>query len=177
MKLKNMISMWTVLTALFGCTNLMHAQTLTDTIISPEKAVPTVHQTLEGTWLFELRRPGQTAILLHLETYHSDGTVIGVNADGTQTAGHGIWIRVGDRKFLQTGFVFSFNEARTLTTISKVRINVQLSPDGQTLKGTQEVVIMDAAGKVTATIPGGSFTGTRLKPEIPGDFYDFLKLP
>ena len=168
---------FTALAALMANMPLLHGQSLLDSIRTPEKAVATVNQTLEGTWLFELRRPGQPTPLLHLETYHPDGTVIGVNADGSQSTGHGVWVRVGDRKFLQTGFVFSFNESRALTTISKVRINVQVSLDGQSLKGTQEVVIIDSTGKVTATIPGGSFSGVRLSPEIPGDFYDFQKLP
>jgi hypothetical protein len=30
----------------------VHAQGLLETIITPEKAVPVVNQTLEGTWLF-----------------------------------------------------------------------------------------------------------------------------
>ena len=186
MKLMNVISTlaisgsrslaFTVLAATLASTTLVQAQSPLDTIRTPEKAVATVNQSLEGTWLFELRPPGQAAIL-HLETYLPNGTVIGVNANGAQTTGHGIWIRVGDRKFLQTGFVFSFNESRVFTAMSKVRVNVQLSPDGQTLKGTQEVILMDPAGKVTATIPGGTFSGVRLSPEIPGDFYDFQKLP
>jgi hypothetical protein len=80
---------------------------------------------------------------------------------------------VGDRKFLITTFVFSFNESRALTTIIKVRGNVRLSADGETVKGTQEVVLLDREGRVMATIPGNTFTGVRLTPEIPGDFYDF----
>ncbi|MDQ6706930.1 MAG: hypothetical protein M3Z85_13265, partial [Acidobacteriota bacterium] len=96
-------------------------------------------------------------------------------ADGTQSSHHGGWLRVGDHKFLITTFLFSFNESRAFTTILKVRGNVQLSVDGQTVKGTQEVVLLDPSGKVMATIPGGTFTGVRLTPEIPGDFYDFQK--
>jgi hypothetical protein len=44
------------------------------------------------------------------------------------------------------------------------------------VKGTTELVIMDRDGKVTATIPGGTYSGVRLSPEIPGDFYDFQKV-
>jgi hypothetical protein len=84
---------------------------------------------------------------------------------------------VGDRKFLITTFAFSFNESRAFTTILKIRGNVQLSVDGQTVKGTQEVVVMDREGKVIATVPGGTFTGVRLTPEISGDFYDFQNAP
>ncbi len=154
----------------------MQAQGLGEVLRTPEKAVPVVNQTLAGTWLYELRRGGQPATqppVLLLIQFNPDGTITAAAADGTQSSHHGNWLRVGDRKFLITTFVFSFNESRAFTTIIKVRGNVQLSTDGQTVRGTQEVVLLDREGKVMATIPGGTFTGVRLTPEIPGDFYDF----
>lgn len=154
----------------------MQAQGLGEVIRTPEKSVPVVNQTLAGTWLYELRRGGQPATqppVLLLIQFNPDGAITAASADGTQSSNLGNWLRVGDHKFLITTFLFSFNESRTLTTIIKVRGNVQLSADGQTVKGTQEVVLLDREGKVMATIPGGAFTGTRLTPEIPGDFYDF----
>jgi hypothetical protein len=36
---------------------------------------------------------------------------------------------------------------------------------------------MDPTGRVLNTIPGGTYSGVRLSPEIPADFYDFQKLP
>lgn len=154
----------------------MQAQGLGDAIRTPEKAVPVVNQTLAGTWLYELRRGGQPAAqapVLLLIQFGADGAITAAAADGSQSSHHGIWLRVGDRKFLMTTFLFSFNESRAFTTIIKVRANIQLSADGQTAKGTQEVVLLDREGKVMASIPGGTFTGVRLSPEIPGDFYDF----
>ena len=44
------------------------------------------------------------------------------------------------------------------------------------MSGTTEVVVMNREGNVMATIPGGTYTGVRLSPEIPADFYDFQKL-
>ena len=158
----------------------VQAQSILDTIRTPDKAVPTVNEVLEGTWLQELRRPGQPATappVLNLGTYHADGTVAASAADGTQSTAHGVWIRVGDRKFLQTMYTFNFDANRVLTTVFKVRINVELSSDGQTLTGTTELVIIDGTGKVNATVPGGTFSAVRLGTEIPGDFYDFQKLP
>ena len=73
-------------------------------------------------------------------------------------------------------FALNFNESQVLTTVTKVRINVQLSPDGQAMGGTTEVVILNPEGKVMATIPGGTYSAIRLSPEIPGDFYDFQKV-
>jgi len=156
------------------------AQGIQDNIRTADKSVPVINQTLEGTWLLELRRPGQPATqpaVLNLITFQKDGTATASSSDGTQTASQGTWVRVGDRKFLQTMIVFNFDASRALTTVFKVRINAQTSPDGQTIKGTTELVMMDRDGKVLNTIPGGSYTGTRLSPEIPGDFYDFQKLP
>jgi hypothetical protein len=168
-----------ILAAVALSTAHVQAQSILDTITTPEKAVPTVNQVLDGTWLQELRRPGQPATqppVLNLGTYHPDGTVVASAADGTQGTAHGVWVRVGDRKFLQTMYVFNFDANRALTTVFKVRINVQLSADGKTANGTTELVIMDRNGNVTATIPGGSYSAVRLGAEIPGDFYDFQKV-
>jgi hypothetical protein len=168
-----------IFAALTASTAHLQAQGLLQAITTPEKAVSTVNQTLDGTWLLELRRPGAPATLppvLNLITFQPDGTAVASNADGTQATNHGVWVRVGDHKYLQTMFVFNFDASRVLTTIFKVRINAQVSPDGQTVKGTTELVIMDPTGKVLNTIPGGTYTGVRLSPEIPGDFYDFQKV-
>jgi hypothetical protein len=127
----------------------------------------------------ELRRPGAPATqppTLNLITFQPDGTAVASSADGTQASSHGVWVRVGDRKFLQTMYVFGFDVSRALTIVSKVRINAQVSADGQTMNGTTEVVLMDPAGKVQNTIPGGTYSGVRLSPEIPGDFYNFQKV-
>jgi hypothetical protein len=152
----------------------VQAQGLLQTITAQEKAVPVVNQTLEGTWLLELRRAGQPAGQLpvsKLIVFHRDGTV--VDAGSALGSALGLWIRVGDRKFLQTMFALNFNESQVLMTVTKVRVNVQLSTDGQTMTGTTEVVILDPQGKVMTTIPGSTYSAVRLRTEIPGDFYDF----
>ena len=108
-----------------------------------------------------------------LITFFSDGTSLGSPADGAQTATHALWIRVGDRKFLGTGYFFGFNESRVLTTITKLRINWQLSADGKTLTGTTEAVVLDRDGKVIGTFPGATNSAVRLSVEKPADFDAF----
>ena len=155
---------------------LTPAQGLLNTITVPEKAVAVVNQSLVGTWLLELRRPGAPATqptVLNLITFQPDGTAVASTSDGALATNHGVWARVGDRRFLQTMFVFAFNEARVLTTLTKVRINVLVSVDGKSVKGTTEVAVLDRDGRVMVTIPGGTYTGVRLSPEIPADFYTF----
>ncbi len=157
-------------------TSAAQAQGLLDTIRTPDKAVVPANQTLEGTWMSELRPAGLPATLPaipNLATFHRDGTMTASAADGTQTSSHGVWVRVGDRKFLATIVLFNFNEARVLTTITKARINLQVSLDGQSVTGTNEVVVMDRNGTVRATIPGGTTSGVRLSPEKPDDFNEF----
>ncbi len=140
----------------------------------PEKAVVPRNPTLTGTWMLELRRPGQTVVTPGLVTYLAEGTCIGPTADGNTSPSQGVWVRVTDGKFLQTMYIFNYDEKRVLTTISKVRITVQLSDDGLTSKGTTEAVVMDKDGKEMATIPGGSYRGVRLTAEKPADFEAFL---
>ncbi len=169
-----------LLTALIAAAPRINAQGLLQSIITPDRAVPTVHQTLEGTWMAELRPPGLPAAapaIPNISTFGPDGSLIASGSDGTQSTAHGVWIRVGDRRFLETVFVFAFDANRALTTITKVRVNILLSADGLTFTGTNEIVVMDRTGKVMATIPGGTTSGVRLSPEIPADFYDFQKMP
>jgi len=168
-----------IFTLLLASTVPAQAQGLLGMIRTPEKAVATVNQSLEGTWLSELRPAGLPATqpsIPNLVTFSPDGTVVASSSDGTQSSAHGVWVRVGDRKFLMTVFLFNFSETRVLTTITKARINLQVSLDGQTVKGTNEVVVMDRSGKVMARIPGGTTSSIRLSPEIPDDFYDFQKV-
>jgi hypothetical protein len=157
----------------------IQAQGILQSIIAPDKAVAVVNQTLDGTWLSEIRPatlPAGAPAILNFVTFNSNGTLTASSSDGTQSVAHGLWIRVGDRKFLQTVFIFNYDANRVLTTITKARINIQMSLDGQTTKTTNEVVILDRTGKVMATIPGGTGSAVRLSPEIPGDFYDFQKV-
>ena len=71
-----------------------------------------------------------------------------------------------------TTFLFTFDASRVFT-ILKVRGNVQLAADGQTASGTQEIAVMNRKGRTLSTVPGGTFMGVRLSPEIAGDFHDF----
>lgn len=168
-----------VFAALVSSTAHVQAQGLLQSIITPDKAVAVVNQTAEGVWLQEIRPPELPPAappVLNLATVYPNGTFVASGSDGTQSAHHGVWVRVGDRKFLMTAFLFKYDANRVLTNIVKVRINLQVSLDGQTSKSTSEVVVMDRNGKVLATIPGGTGTAVRLSPEIPADFNDFQKV-
>jgi hypothetical protein len=165
-----------IFAALVAGASHVQAQGLLQAINTPEKAVPVINQTLTGTWLSELRRPGPTGLLPPIPTlitFSSDGTSVASPADGSQSATHGLWVRVGDRRFLATGYFFGFNESRVLTTITKLRINFQVSADGKTLTGTTEAVVLDRDGTVIGTFPGATNSAVRLSAEKPADFDAF----
>jgi hypothetical protein len=153
---------------------------LQEKITTADKAVPVVNQALSGTWVSELRVALPTGLQPPspgLVTFSSDGTMLASSSNGTWSTLHGLWIRVGDRKFLATTYYFTFNESRVVTSIAKARINYQLSSDGKTVTGTMEVVLFKPDGEVIGTFPGTTVSLTRLSTEIPGDFYEFQKLP
>jgi hypothetical protein len=169
-------SIFLIFAALIAGAAHVQAQGLLEAISTPEKAVPVINQTLTGTWLSQLRRVDPTGLLPPIPTlitFSSDGTIVAAPADVSQTATHGLWVRVGDRRFLATGFFFGFNESRVLATITKLRINFQVSADGKTLTGTTEAVVMDPDGKVINTFPGATNSAVRLYAEKPGDFDAF----
>ena len=167
-----------VFAALIGSTATVQAQGLLQSIVTPEKAVDALNQTMEGTWLSEARPAGTPADALPLynfSTYHPGGNVTLAASNGNQAEGHGVWVRVGDRKFLATLFFFIYDANRVVINVIKSRVNLQLSLDGKTSKSTNEVVIMDPTGKILATIAGGTGTAVRLSLETPADFEDFQK--
>ena len=95
----------------------VRAQGLLEAVNTTDRAVTAISQSLTGTWLLELRRPGQPAgqpPVSKLIVFHRDGTV--VDAGSSLGSALGLWIRVGDRKFLQTMFGLNFNESQVLTT-------------------------------------------------------------
>ena len=122
----------------------------------------------------ELRGPATRPNRPLLVTFHDSGTATASSSSGTESAHAGIWVRVGDRKFLQTMYVFVCNEQRVLAAINKVRITAQLDDRGTTIHGPAEIVVMDALGHVT-TIRGVEYTGVRLIVERSADAEDFLR--
>ena len=168
-----------LIATLMTSTALVQAQSLLDTIRTPALAVPVVNQDLAGTWVQELLLPGQApgSGTLNFVTFQPDGTTISIGSDGNRSPAFGLWTRVGDRKFLVTNFLFIYDQNRVIANVTKVRANMQVSADGLTMIMIAEIAVMDRAGKVLATTPGGTVKGTRLSLELPADFNDFQKLP
>ena len=107
---------------------------LLDRINAPDKIVPSISQTLTGTWMLELRPAGVPIVAPAIVTYLAEGTAVGPTSDGNHSNSQGVWVRVGDRKFIQTMFIFFFDEKRVINGMQKVRIAVSLSADASALR-------------------------------------------
>lgn len=149
---------------------------LLGSFVTPDRATLSINQTLTGTWATLARRaaiPGaplsSPAPLFFV--FHADGNMTGYSADSSFS---GVWTRVAERKFLVTYFALNTNEARAVTSIAKIRLTTQISADGNSLEGSQEVVVFDLDGKLLFTALGGSHTSVRVSPEKPADYDAFL---
>ncbi len=164
--------------ALAGTAGFAQDPTLLDTIITPERAQSPINQTLTGAWAALVKRaappgapvPDPSPVFL---TFHSDGTMTGSGV-GTDSAFQGVWMRVGDRKFLVTYLAFNYDDTRKVVSIAKIRMTTQIDAAGVALQGRQEVLVVDPAGKALFTALGGSHAMVRLSPEKPADFEAFL---
>lgn len=96
------------------------------------------------------------------------------NPNGADSSFSGVWTRVAERKFLVTYFAFNYNEARAVTSIGKNRLTTQISADGNSLEGTQEVVVFDPDGQLLFTALVRSHTSVRVTPEKPANYDAFL---
>ena len=151
---------------------------LLDNIITADRAITPINQTLTGTWSALGRRaappgtpiPPPAPIFF---VFHGDGTMTGSGA-GNDSSFSGVWMRVGDRKFLITYYVLNYNDARALVSIAKIRMTTQLDADGHTLHGNQEVLAIDPNGNTLFTALGGTHSMIRLGTEKPADFDAFL---
>lgn len=144
--------------------------------VTPDRATLSTNQTLTGAWATLARRaaiPGEPISpptpLFYV--FHADGNMTGYNAIASFS---GVWTRVAERKFLVTYFAFNFNEAHAVTSIGKIRLTTQISADGNSLEGTQEVLVFDLDGKPMFTALGGSHSSVRVMPEKPADYDAFL---
>jgi hypothetical protein len=150
-------------------------------IVTADRAISPVNQTLTGTWVALSRRaappstpiPPAAAVLI---VFHNDGTVTGSGA-GADSSFNGVWMRVADRKFLITYLVFNYDVARDVASIAKIRMTTQIDITGTTLQGNQEVLVVDPTGNPLFTALGGTHSMIRVAAEKPADFDDFLARP
>ena len=93
-------------------------------------------QSLEGTWIAQVALPGLPLALFEVGTFHADGSYSGSNVNASHTDHKGVWLRVGDRKFVFTFMFFTHDDKGIFNGIVKARGVVTLSEDGKSFDST-----------------------------------------
>jgi hypothetical protein len=130
-------------------------------------------QQLDGSWMTigfpAAGAPPSILPAAGMETYFPGGAMLN---SGSRTlfrsAGHGQWIRTGDRRFTATFVYFSFDATGKFTETDRVTENILLNEKGDEYAQVAIIQIYDADGNLTAT---RSITGTGRRMAI-GDLVD-----
>jgi hypothetical protein len=95
-----------------------------------------------------------------------DGSYSGANVNPSHTEHKGVWMRVGDRKFVFTFMFFTRDDKGVFNGIVKARGTVTLAEDLKSYDSQVERVIMDTAGNVLSTTPGIKGHSVRMELEL-----------
>src|SRR6185436_10647080 len=71
-------------------------------LFQPACNIGTSGQSLQGTWVAQVAESGGNFAPFAVDTFYADGSFLGVNRDPSHSAHIGVWLRVGDRKFVFT---------------------------------------------------------------------------
>lgn len=130
-----------------------------------QETLPTVGQTLEGTWVSQVAPPGGDYVPFGLGTFTAGGSYLGTTTDATQSTHHGVWLRVGDRKFVLSTMFFVRDDKGVHSGIVKTRIAITLAEDLKSYEAAVERVIMDTSGRELQVITGIRARSVRLNLE------------
>jgi hypothetical protein len=119
-----------------------------------QETLPTTGQTLEGTWIAQVAQPGGDFAPFGLGTFSPNGSYVGTTSDPTQSNHHGVWLRVGDRKFVLSTMFFTRDEKGAYNGIARTRIAITLAVDSKSYTATVERIIMDVGGRELQVITG-----------------------
>ncbi|MBC8166728.1 MAG: hypothetical protein H7Y20_12765 [Bryobacteraceae bacterium] len=130
-----------------------------------QETLPTVGQSLVGTWVAQVAPPGGDFVPFGLGTFTTGGSYIGTSNDPTQSTHHGVWLRVGDRKFVLSTMFFTRDERGANSGIVKTRIVITLAEDLKSYEAAVERIIMDTSGRELQVISGIRGRSVRLNVE------------
>ena len=132
-----------------------------------QEAINPSGQWLQGTWIAQLTDAAGNTALFEVGTFAPDGSYSGANVNPTHTEHKGIWVRIGDRKFLLNIMFFTRDEKGVFNGIVKAKIYITMSEDLQTYESLAERTVMDTSGKVLSVTPGIVGKSVRMKLEMP----------
>lgn len=129
--------------------------------------INTGSQSLQGTWIAQVADPGGSVALFEVGTFYPDGSYAGSNVNSTHTTHHGVWLRVGDRKFAFTVMFFTHDDKGVFNGIVKARAILTLAEDLKSYESAVERIVMDTSGKQLQVVTGIKGRSVRMELELP----------
>ena len=99
-------------------------------------------------------------------TFSAEGAHIGINQDPTHSAHIGVWVCVGDRRFMFATTFFTHDDKGIFNGIVKARGLLTMSEDRKSYDGTVERVVMDTSGNVLQVVSGIKAHSVRVDLEL-----------
>jgi hypothetical protein len=134
---------------------------------TPACTIGTTGQSLQGTWIVQLADASGNISLFEVGTFYPDGSYTGSNVTSSHTTHQGVWVRTGDRTFIETVMFFTHDDKGVFNGIVKARIYLTIAADLQSYDSVAERVVMDTAGRELSVTPGIKGHAVRMNVEIP----------
>jgi hypothetical protein len=131
-----------------------------------DQTLSTASLSLQGTWASQIALPGGGFVPFAIDTFSAGGAHIGVNQDPSHSAHIGVWVCVGDRRFMFSTTFFTHDDKGVFNGIVKARGLVTMSEDHKSYDGTVERVVMDTSGNVLQVLPGIKAHSVRVDLEL-----------
>jgi len=133
---------------------------------SQDKTVSTASLSLQGTWASQIALLGGAFVPFAIDTFSAEGAHIGINQDPTHSAHIGVWLCVGDRRFMFSTTFFTHDDKGVFNGIVKARGLLTMSEDHKSYDGTVERVVMDTTGNVLQVVSGIKAHSVRVDLEL-----------
>lgn len=126
-----------------------------------EEAHAAPGQEIVGSWQLTVTGPaGMT-----LQTYITDGGLVTTQGDHPRrSAGHGAWVRTGERRFLATHLSMRFGEHLELVGTTNLRLDITVDSSGNSFTSHNIRDEFDLSGNLVNSIDATS-QATRIVPQ------------
>lgn len=123
-----------------------------------------VGQSIVGTWVVQKADPSGNLEPFEFGTFSSDGSYIGANVNGMQSAHVGVWKRTGHLTYSLT-VEFARQDAQgVFIGTARARGIITLADDLKSYDSVAERTVMDTSGNVISITPG--IKGHAIRMEI-----------
>jgi hypothetical protein len=111
------------------------------------------HSDLTGSWIVNVNPEGIPPFE-NLSTFTRAGSILNTPETGSESVGHGTWVKTGNHQFASTFKSFLYDEAGQIAGKGKVRATVTLNKSADEFSGPFIFEAFDLNGNVVFSAPG-----------------------